>query len=405
MIKNQTPRGSRLVITLFGRRNAGKSQLLNSLCEQEVAIVSASPGTTTDPVLKHYELIPLGPVSFYDTAGFDDEGDLGILRIQATNKVLDRSDLVLFVVTGEALKEDEKAQIEVLNRAKIPFILVYNKSDLMPLPLAVQNFCVENKVFSVEVSAKERDGIDQLKEAIFAHVPESFKNAPPLLGDIIAPNDFIICVVPIDLSAPKGRLILPQVQVLREILDYGGVGITVKDTELAATLASIGKTPALVVTDSQAIKEVAAIVPTEIPLTTFSSIYARCKGDFSVLLEGTRTIDTLEDGARILMGEACSHHVVSDDIGRVKLPAWLQKYTGKELNFDFASGYDFPKNLEDYDLVVHCGSCMLNRTEMLRRIHYCVRKDVPITNYGLAISKLQGVLDRVVAPLIGVLVC
>ena len=399
MVKNQTPRGSRLVISLLGRRNAGKSHLLNSLCDQEVAIVSDSPGTTTDPVLKHYELIPLGPVSFYDTAGFDDEGDLGLLRIKATNKVLDRSDLVLFVATGEALQEDEKAQMEVLGRENIPFVLVYNKSDLMPLPHAVQAFCDENNIFVVEVSAKNRVGIDELKEAIFAHVPDSFKNSPPLLGDIISPNDFIICVVPIDLSAPKGRLILPQVQVLREILDYNGVGITVQETELAATLGSLGKTPSLVVTDSQAIKEVAATVPPEIPLTTFSSIYARSKGDFSVLLEGTKTIDTLEDGARVLIGEACSHHVVCDDIGRVKLPAWLLKYTGKELNFEFAAGYDFPKNLEDYDLVVHCGACMLNRTEMLRRIHYCVRKSVPITNYGLAISKLQGVLERVVAPL------
>lgn len=396
----QTPRGSRLVITLLGKRNVGKSQLINALCGQDVSIVSESAGTTTDPVLKHYELIPLGPVSFYDTAGFDDEGDLGALRIQATRKVIGRSDIVLFVLGSQTICEDEKQEIELLREEKVPLVIVYNKRDLARPSAGVVDFCHHNDLLLVETSAQEERGIGVLKQAIINHVPESFKNAPPLIGDVVVANDFVVCVIPIDLSAPKGRLILPQVQVLREILDYNGVGITVQESELATCLQDLGRTPALVITDSQVIKEVARTVPQEIPLTTFSTIYARSKGDFDLLLEGAQAIDSLEDGSRILMGEACSHHVVSDDIGRVKIPQWLQKYTAKNLNFDFAAGFDFPENLEDYDLVIHCGSCMLNRAEMLRRIHFCARKNVPITNYGMAISKLQGVLERVVAPLI-----
>lgn len=396
----QTPRGSRLVITLLGKRNAGKSQLVNALCGQEVSIVSESAGTTTDPVLKHYELIPLGPVSFYDTAGFDDEGELGALRIEATRKVVGRSDIILFVLGAQSLCQDEKLEIERLVQENIPTIIVCNKSDFNKPSSDLKDFCADNNLFLVETSATEKRGVDALKASIINHVPESFKNAPPLIGDVLAQNDFVVCVIPIDLSAPKGRLILPQVQVLREILDYHVVGITVQESELASCLKDLGKQPALVITDSQVVKEVARTVPQEIPLTTFSTIYARSKGDFDLLLGGAQAIDTLKDGSRILMGEACSHHVVSDDIGRVKIPKWLRDYTGKNLHFDFAAGFDFPENLRDYDLVIHCGSCMLNRTEMLRRIHFCARKNVPITNYGMAISKLQGVLSRVVAPLI-----
>lgn len=395
----QTPRGSRLVITLLGKRNAGKSQLVNALCGQEVSIVSESAGTTTDPVLKHYELIPLGPVSFYDTAGFDDEGDLGALRIQATRKVVGRSDIILFVLGAQNICEAEKQEIKRLVQENIPTIVVCNKIDLGKPSTDVRDFCTDNNLILIETSAIEECGIDTLKDAIINHVPDSFKNAPPLIGDVLARNDFVVCVVPIDLSAPKGRLILPQVQVLREILDYNAVGITVQERELASCLKDLGRKPALVITDSQVIKEVAHTVSEEIPLTTFSTIYARSKGDFDILLEGAQAVDSLKDGSKILMGEACSHHVVSDDIGRVKLPKWLQEYTGKKLHFDFAAGFDFPENLGDYDLVIHCGSCMLNRTEMLRRIHFCARKNVSITNYGMAISKLQGVLDRVVAPL------
>ncbi|MFA7164961.1 MAG: [FeFe] hydrogenase H-cluster maturation GTPase HydF [Desulfoplanes sp.] len=395
-MKNTTPRGSRLVITLLGRRNAGKSNVLNALCGQDVSIVSDHAGTTTDPVLKHYELIPLGPVSFYDTAGIDDTGDLGALRIEATKKILRRSDMVLFVVGGQEISLKDKEEIRRLQQEKIPFIFVYNKTDLLPMSLGDQAFCQDQSIQCIEVSALTGAGIDELKAVIIDRAPASFKNMPPLLGDLISPKDLIVCVIPIDLSAPKGRIILPQVQVLREILDYGAIGITTQATELRETLASLKKIPALVITDSQAVEQVARIVPDAIPLTTFSTLYARYKGDFPTLLAGTASIDHLKDGDTVLIGEACSHHVVSDDIGRVKLPAWLKKYTGKNLSFDFAAGYDFPENLQEYSLVVHCGACMLNRTEMVRRINFCVRKGVPITNYGLAISKLQGVFDRIV---------
>lgn len=398
-MKSSTPRGSRLAITLLGRRNAGKSKLLNALCEQEVSIVSEHAGTTTDPVLKHYELIPLGPVSFYDTAGIDDSGELGELRVKATKKILQRSDMILFVIGGEEITAEEKEQLHLLKQEKTPCILVYNKVDLATASEADKDFCATLGIDLVEISALTGRGIDTLKSSIIDLASESLKHAPPLIGDLIAPKDVVVCVIPIDLSAPKGRLILPQVQVLRELLDYGAIGMVTRETELKETLASLSRPPALVVTDSQAIKQVAQDVPHDVPLTTFSTLYARFKGDFPTLLSGGAAIDSLKDGSRILIGEACSHHVVSDDIGKVKLPAWLKKYTEKNLQFDFASGYDFPENLEQYDLVIHCGACMLNRTEMVRRVNFCSRRGIPITNYGLAISKLQGVLDRVVLPL------
>lgn len=398
-MKSSTPRGSRLVITLLGRRNAGKSKLLNALCEQDVSIVSEYAGTTTDPVLKHYELIPLGPVSFYDTAGIDDHGELGNLRVKATRKILRRSDMILFVIGGSEITEEEKNRLHLLKQEKTPFILVYNKVDLSLAPETDKAFCASQGIELVETSALTGEGIDKLKASIIALAPESFKHAPPLIGDLIAPKDVVVCVIPIDLSAPKGRLILPQVQVLRELLDCGAIAMVTRETELKETLASLSQPPALVVTDSQAVKLVTHDVPDDIPLTTFSTLYARYKGDFPTLLSGVSAIDSLNDGDRILVGEACSHHVVSDDIGRVKLPAWLRTYTDKDLLFDFASGYDFPENLEQYNLVIHCGSCMLNRTEMVRRINFCSRRGIPVTNYGLAISKLQGVLGRIVRPL------
>ena len=398
-MKSSTPRGSRLAITLLGRRNAGKSKLLNALCEQDVSIVSEHAGTTTDPVLKHYELIPLGPVSFYDTAGIDDSGELGELRVKATKKILQRSDMILFVIGGQEITAEEKEQLHILKEEKTPCILVYNKVDLAAATKADKDFCAALGIDLVEISALTGVGIDRLKESLINLAPDSFKHAPPLIGDLIAPKDVVICVIPIDLSAPKGRLILPQVQVLRELLDYGVIGMVTRETELEETLAKLSQPPALVVTDSQAVQQVSQIVPNNVPLTTFSTLYARYKGDFPTMLSGVKAIDSLKDGSRILVGEACSHHVVSDDIGKVKLPAWLKKYTDKDLLFDFASGYDFPDNLEQYDLVIHCGACMLNRTEMVRRINFCSRRAIPVTNYDLAISKLQGVLDRIVLPL------
>ncbi|WP_031479189.1 [FeFe] hydrogenase H-cluster maturation GTPase HydF [Maridesulfovibrio frigidus] len=397
-MSNKAPRGIRLVITLAGRRNTGKSSLINSIVEQEVAIVSDHPGTTTDAVAKHYELLPLGPVTFYDTAGLDDTGELGELRIKATQKVLWRSDAVLVVVGEEGIADYEKQIIESVQDLQIPFLVVFNKNDLQEPSASDLSFCRKNNISCLSVSAKLGANLSALKEAIIDMAPEDMKRDPVLAGDLFSAGDFVVCVVPIDLSAPKGRLILPQVQVLREILDCDAVGVTVKEHDLAKSLSNLKEKPALVITDSQVVKSVAEIVPDDIPLTTFSTLFARYKGNLPFLVEGAEAIDTLEDGDTVLIGEACSHHVMDDDIGRVKIPNWISKYTGKNINFETYSGHDYPEDLERFKIVIHCGACMLNRTEMLRRINECRRRNVPITNYGVAISKLQGVMDRIVAP-------
>ncbi|WP_319466403.1 [FeFe] hydrogenase H-cluster maturation GTPase HydF [uncultured Pseudodesulfovibrio sp.] len=394
----KAPRGVRLVITLAGRRNAGKSSLINAITGQDIAIVSDHPGTTTDPVAKHYELLPLGPVTFYDTAGLDDEGELGELRIKATRKVLWRSDVAVVVISEEGITDYEKKIIADIQELEIPFIIVFNKSDLKEPAAADIAYCAENNLRHLVTSAKTGLDVDAVKETIIDIAPPEMKREPVLAGDLINEGDWVVCVVPIDLAAPKGRLILPQVQVLREILDCDAIGITVKDREIDEALANLQRKPALVITDSQVVMSVAGDVPDDIPLTTFSTLFARYKGDLEKLVEGAKAIDSLEDGDTVLMGEACSHHSVADDIGRVKIPRWLTQYTGKDLNFEFYSGHDFPENLERFKLTIHCGACMINRTEMLRRIKECNRRGVPVTNYGVAISKLQGVLDRVLKP-------
>jgi len=397
-MSTKAPRGVRLVITLAGRRNAGKSSLINAITDQEIAIVSDVPGTTTDPVAKQYELLPLGPVTFYDTAGLDDVGELGELRIKATRKVLWRSDVAMVVVGKEGITDYEKEIIDNIRDLEIPFILVFNKCDLSaPSPEDIA-FCRDNTIRFVTTSAKTGAEVDKLKETIIDIAPPEMKRDPVLAGDLIEEGDWVVCVVPIDLAAPKGRLILPQVQVLREILDCDAVAITVKEREIEEALSNLHRKPALVITDSQVVMSVAGDVPNDIPLTTFSTLFARYKGDLAKLVEGAKAIDTLEDGDTVLIGEACSHHAVADDIGRVKIPRWLSQYTGKDLKFEVYAGHDFPEDLEQFKLAIHCGSCMLNRTEMLRRIKECNRRGVPITNYGVAISKLQGVLDRVLAP-------
>ena len=370
-----TPRALRTVIAIIGRRNAGKSSLVNALTGQEVAIVSSEAGTTTDAVAKPYELLPLGPVTIFDTAGLDDEGDLGEQRIKATKKVLFRSDVIVLTVSEEGLGEFEK---EIISED--------------------EDFCKAKGIPFVAVSAKNNEQIDELKKLIIDVVPEDIKQEPLLVGDLFNAGDIVLLVVPIDLSAPKGRLILPQVQVLREILDRGAKAIAVKESELSSMLAELKQKPALVITDSQVVMKVAPIVPLDIPLTTFSILFARNKGDLPTMFAGAQRIDTLKDGDKILIAEACSHHAMDDDIGKVKIPNWLKKYSGKNLEFEFCHGGDFPEDLEKYALVVHCGACMLNRMEMLRRLKECVRRGVPITNYGVAISKTQGVLERVVKP-------
>ena len=394
----KAPRGVRLVIALTGRRNAGKSSLINAITGQDIAIVSDHPGTTTDPVAKQYELLPIGPVTFYDTAGLDDEGELGELRIKATRKILWRSDVAVVVISEQGITEYEKTLIEEIKELEIPFIVVFNKCDIAPPTEKDIAYCQENNLQYRITSATTGTDVDAVKDAIIDIAPPEIKRDPVLAGDLINEGDWVVCVVPIDLAAPKGRLILPQVQVLREILDCDAIGITVKEREIDEALANLHRKPALVITDSQVVMSVAGDVPDDIPLTTFSTLFARYKGNLDLLVAGAEAIDQLEDGDTILMGEACSHHAVADDIGRVKIPRWLSQYTGKELQFEFYSGHDFPDDLERFKLAIHCGACMLNRTEMLRRIKECNRRGVPVTNYGVAISKLQGVLERVLKP-------
>jgi len=392
------PRALRCAIAIVGRRNAGKSSLINALTGQDVAIVSPQAGTTTDAVAKPYELLPLGPVTFYDTAGLDDEGELGARRVKATRKVLAKSDVAVVVCGENGVGSAEKEIVSELETMKVPFLIVFNKADTSSPSAEDIAFCRGKNIRFVEVSARQNQNVDELKKAVIETVPADFKKDPLLAGDLFDEGDVVVLVVPIDLSAPKGRLILPQVQVLREILDRNAVAVVTKEDKLAQTLAGRKDKPALVITDSQVIRKVAAAVPGDVRLTTFSILFARNKGDLGVMVDGARKIDSLKDGDKVLIAEACSHHVLSDDIGKVKIPDWMRKYTGRDLRFEFCQGGDFPENLEDYALVVHCGACMLNRVEMCRRLHECVRRGVPITNYGVAISKTQGVLDRVVAP-------
>ncbi|MBR2033727.1 MAG: [Alphaproteobacteria bacterium] len=394
-----TPRALRTIITFIGRRNAGKSSLINAICAQDVAIVSDVAGTTTDAVAKPYELLPLGAVTFYDTAGLDDEGELGRERVRATKKVLYRSDVAVLVIGKDGLQEQDYQIINDVKQMKMPLAVVFNKTDVAKAREDDKRWLQQQGIKYVEVSAKSGLNIDELKQMIIDIVPEDLKKDPLLAGDLFAPKDIVILVVPIDLSAPKGRLILPQVQVLREILDKNARAMVVKVDELEQTLADLKQKPALIISDSQVIMKVAPKVADDIPLTTFSILFARNKGDIEIMYNGAQAIDNLNNGDRVLIAEACSHHAMDDDIGKVKIPNWLRQYTGKDLKFEFCQGCDFPEDLESFSLVVHCGACMLNRQEMLRRLNECVRRQVPITNYGVAISKTQKLLERVVKPL------
>ncbi|MDD5583319.1 MAG: [FeFe] hydrogenase H-cluster maturation GTPase HydF [Candidatus Marinimicrobia bacterium] len=389
----KAPRGERLIITFLGRRNVGKSSLINAIAGQEIAIVSEEPGTTTDPVAKAYELIPIGPVTFYDTGGLDDLGDLGRMRIKATQKVRLRTDIAIVVVGEEGVMPKDYDIIDELKKMEIPYLIVFNKSDV-----ATPEIPKEEMARSVRVSTKTLLGIEAVKEKIIECVPDSFRREPLIIGDLIDRGDTVVLVVPLDYSAPKGRLILPQVQVIREILDHHAIAITVKDDALNETLAMLHQPPALVITDSQVVEKVGKIVPENIPFTTFSTAFARYKGDLKVLVEGANAVDHMENGDKILIAEACSHHVQSDDIGRVKIPRWLKKYTGKDLHFDVYSGHDFPENLEEYTLIIHCGSCMITGMEFKRRLYTAHRMKIPITNYGIIISKVHGILNRVIRP-------
>lgn len=395
----KAPRGERLILTLTGKRNAGKSSLINALIDQEVAIVSAVAGTTTDPVPKSYELLPLGPVTFYDTAGIDDVGELGEKRIAKTRKILFRTDIALVVIGENGITDYDRKFIDDIRKYEIPFVIVFNKQDLNKTSAENIQYCQKNKFKFCQVSAKEKQGIGDLKDQLIALAPEILKHEKVLMGDLVNPGDTVLLIAPIDLAAPKGRLILPQVQVLREILDNDGVGMIVKEREIAEAMDKLRDKPALVITDSQVVLKVSGDVPDDVPLTTFSILFARYKGDLDTLVEGAKALDDLVDGDKVLIAEACSHNVNCDDIGRVKIPRWLSQFTGKNLDYQHAAGHDYPEDLENFKLIVHCGGCMLNQQSMGRRILEAKRRGVAITNYGVTISKLQGVMERCLEPL------
>ena len=391
MSLNSTPSADRIHIGIFGRRNAGKSSIINAITGQNLAIVSDIKGTTTDPVLKAMELLPLGPVVLIDTPGLDDEGELGELRIKKAYQILNKTDIALLVVDSSIgmTIEDEKILSRIQNK-NIPYLIVYNKCDIFT-EAASQS---DN---TISVSASTGTHIHELKERIAALAPKS-TDSLPIVRDLLKSNDFVVLVVPIDSSAPKGRLILPQQQTIRDILEAGAVSVVVKDTELKETLNNLGKKPALVITDSQAFKEVAKIVPEDIPLTSFSILFARHKGDLDIVANGTHAIEQLKDGDTILISEGCTHHRQCEDIGTVKIPRLLKNYTQADLNLEFTSGTEFPEDLSKYSLIIHCGGCTLNEREMKYRLRCAKDQNVPITNYGTAIAHMNGILRRSLEP-------
>lgn len=385
---NSTPKGMRSHIAIIGRTNVGKSSLLNAITDMEVSIVSDLSGTTTDAVAKPYELIPVGPVVFYDTAGLDDISELGQKRIKATDKVLFKSNLAILVCGEQGLGEFEKQTIERLSSLKVPFIVVFNKSDICTLSLKDKQFCEDNKIAYVSTNVADKSSIKKLKDLIISQIPSDDMT---LFSGMLKEGDVIIMVAPIDAEAPKGRLILPQVQAIRDILDKKSIAIVTQPEQLSTTINSLNKLPDWVVTDSQAVKQVKTLIPEDVKLTTFSILFAKLKGDLSVLKKGADVLDTMKDGSKILIAEACAHHMAGDDIAKVKLPNALKKYTQKQIEFSYCNGSDFPENLEEYDLVIHCGACMLNRTEMLNRINECIRRNIPISNFGVVLSKISQV--------------
>lgn len=392
MSLNQTPSSERIHIGIFGKRNAGKSSLINAITGQNTALVSEVKGTTTDPVYKAMELLPLGPVVFMDTPGLDDEGSLGELRVQKGFEVLGKTDLALLVIDGTCGMEKEDRELaKKLKERDIPTLLVYNKSDLGARAAHTEEFPV------VFASAFTGEGISELKERLARLLPEK-KQEKHLAADLLAPLDLVILVVPIDKSAPKGRLILPQQQTIRDILEAGAVSVMVRDTELGETLEALGRKPKLVITDSQVFAQAAAKVPKNIRLTSFSILFARYKGNLRQAVEGARALEVIEDGDKILISEGCTHHRQCEDIGTVKLPGWIREYTKKEPEFVFTSGGNFPRELGDYKLVIHCGGCMLPEREMHNRLSQAEQEKLPMTNYGILIAYMKGILKRSLEP-------
>lgn len=430
---NDTPAGERVHIGFFGRRNAGKSSLLNAVTGQELSVVSEVCGTTTDPVYKAMELLPLGPVMLIDTPGFDDEGTLGEQRVKKTRQVLEKTDIAVLAVDAvDGMAACDEQLITLFKEREIPFIIARTKSDIWDS----ENDIVKSEIFSaplkgkcpiqsdveresaylqvageqeaeqdgskitdvIYTSAATGEGIRELKEKLAAMLPD--REERRLVGDLVNPLDIVVLVVPIDSAAPKGRLILPQQQTIRDLLEAGAIPVVVREKELGEALSKLSEKPALVITDSQAFEEVAAIVPEDIPLTSFSILMARYKGFLKLAAEGVRAIDGLKDGDRVLIAEGCTHHRQCDDIGTVKIPRFLKKYTGKDIVIETASGTGFPEDLTPYALVIHCGGCMLNEREVLRRMRFAKGQGVPVTNYGIAIAQMKGILERSVAPVV-----
>lgn len=393
-----TPKGLRLHIGIFGRRNVGKSSLLNAMTRQSVSIVSDVAGTTTDPVEKPMELLPIGPVLFIDTAGIDDVGALGEQRIGKTLKVVERTDVALIVAAEGKWGDFEEALARMLRDQKTPVIAVLNKADLIPPDAGLLARLSGEGTAVVTASAVRGEGIPELREALIGAVPEELLVPPAILADLVPPGDMAVFVVPIDMEAPKGRLILPQVQSIRDLLDNDAYCMVVKERELRDALGRLRRPPALVVTDSQAFLRVAGDTPDEVAMTSFSILFARFKGDLEIFVRGAAAIDSLRTGGRVLVAEACSHHPVGEDIGRVKIPRWLRQYVGGKLEFTHVQGHDFPDDVTPYDLIVHCGACVWNRREMLTRLLRCRTAGVPITNYGVCIAYTLGILERALRP-------
>ena len=398
MSLNATPSSERVHIGIFGKRNAGKSSLINAITGQNLAIVSEAKGTTTDPVYKAMELLPMGPVMIIDTPGIDDEGVLGNLRIQKAYQVLNKTDIALVIIDAAVGPSAEDLRlIKRINAKKIPLLIVINKCETIneDKKTAYQALLSNGKLLFV--SAEQKLNIFELKEAIAQTVPAD-ENKAQIVADLLSPSDFVVLVVPIDSAAPKGRLILPQQQTIRDILEADAAAIVVKENELTNTLQNLGKRPKLVITDSQVFKKVAAETPADILLTSFSILFARYKGNLQTSVQGVTALESLEDGDKILIGEGCTHHRQCDDIGTVKLPRWIKEYTGKNPEFIFTSGTEFPLDLSPYKMIIHCGACMLNEREMQYRIKCAADQNIPFTNNGITIAYINGILKRTVEP-------
>ena len=394
---NQTPSANRTHIGIFGKRNAGKSSLINAITGQNYAIVSDVLGTTTDPVLKSMELLPLGPVVIIDTPGLDDEGTLGALRIQKAYQILNKTDIAVLVIDASSgvTKEDSEI-LKRIHEKEIPCVIVVNKSDICP-NCNLEDLPLPDSDSAILVSSKTGEHIHELKE-LLAQQASQDTIQKSIVADLLNPLDFVVLVVPIDSAAPKGRLILPQQQTIRDILEAKASAIVVQETELAETLNSLGKKPKMVITDSQVFKKVSAVTPDDILLTSFSILFARYKGNLKILVNGASALDSLKNGDRILISEGCTHHRQCDDIGTVKLPNWIRNYTKKEIEFEFTSGTEFPLDLSSYKMIVHCGGCMLNEREMKYRLKCAEDAKIPITNYGTCIAYINGILERSLQP-------